>query len=708
MIYHVKSHATGENSFVGIPGTAVHNVRLALFHTQSKGGEGVGNQVDPQNVNGVKNGKSEDRCGEDGNNFTQIGCQQELNGFSDIVVNFTAFFYRRNDGGEVVVCKDHVGHVFRNVGSGNAHTDADIRTLNGRSIVDTVAGHGGDFAFCFPCFYDANFVFRLNPGIDRVFFHDGFKFAFGNFIQLGAGDGLRSIGKDVQFLGDGDRGVDVVPGNHHGTDSGRTAFFNGRFDLGTNRVDHAGQTYEGQIIFQIFRLVRGGFCAMGFHCQRQNTQCTVGHFFLSGKNFVFQFFRHRNASSVFQYRSTMRKDNVRRTLGILNDTASGFVNGGHHLSRRVEGSFADAGRSFLQGGLFQVQACGVVNQRTFRRFPFGSVFGPFCVGAKSHAFCQQSFVFAVMIYDGHLVLGQSTGFVGADDLGTTQGFYGCQFTNNRVAFGHFGNTDGQNDGNHRCQSFGDCRNRQRNGDHKGIKHHHPVDGISGKDNAPVFDDGEGKDEYADSENQPGQNLTQLSKFLLKGCLFVFRLRQRRGNFTHFRIHTDGGNYGFSATVNHGASHISHVFPIAQRTVFSALGKNFGSFCDGVGFPGQSRFFHFHGCGFQNADVCGDGVAGFQKNDVTHDQVFTLDVDHFAVTQDLRGCGGHFFQGFQGFFRLAFLNHAQNCVQQNDEQNDDSIGGEFRFGPEERRNPRNQSRRQKNNDHGVGQLIEKPH
>ena len=47
-----------------------------------------------------------------------------------------------HDGAEVVVGKDHVGGALGHLGSLEAHSNADIRTLQRRRVIHTVASHG--------------------------------------------------------------------------------------------------------------------------------------------------------------------------------------------------------------------------------------------------------------------------------------------------------------------------------------------------------------------------------------------------------------------------------------------------------------------------------------------------------------------------------------------------------------------------------------
>ena len=74
-----------------------------------------------------------------------------------------------------------------------------------------------------------------------------------------------------------------------------------------------------------------------------------------------------------------------------------------------------------------------------------------------------------MLHHGHLVLGQGTCLIGADDLCAAQGFHGSEPTNHCVALAHLSNTDGQHHGHHRGKALRNGGNCQGHGHHKGLQ-----------------------------------------------------------------------------------------------------------------------------------------------------------------------------------------------------------------------------------------------
>ena len=245
LVCAVEAHAAGKDAFVGGTRFAFHNIGFAFFHAQCQCWECVGNKVNPQKVNRQQDGKAHHGRYENTDNLGKVGRKQELNGFTDVVVNAAAFFNCCNDGCKVIVGKYHIGNVFGNVGTGNAHAYTDIGVFNGRSVVYAVAGHSGYFAACLPCFYDTNLVFRLYARIYGVFFNSAaVEFSFADFVKLCAGNCLRSIFNNTELFSNGNCGVDMVAGNHNRADACAVAFFNSVYNFGANRVNHAGNTNE--------------------------------------------------------------------------------------------------------------------------------------------------------------------------------------------------------------------------------------------------------------------------------------------------------------------------------------------------------------------------------------------------------------------------------------------------------------------------------
>ena len=86
-------------------------------------------------------------------------------------------------------------------------------------------------------------------------------------------------------------------------------------------------------------------------------------------------------------------------------------------------------------------------------------------------------------------------------------------------------------------------------------------------------------------------------------------------------------------------------------------------------PRQRRLVHFQRVRFNEADIGGDDVAGFEQHHVAGDQVGGSHFQDLAVAQHLGLAGGHLLEGFHGFFGPVFLNKADDGIDHDNGQDD---------------------------------------
>ena len=71
-------------------------IRDSLFstlHAQSQSREAVGDEVDPQQMDWLKDRKAQQSCAEDSQYLRQVGGQQKLDGFADVVIDPPPLFH---------------------------------------------------------------------------------------------------------------------------------------------------------------------------------------------------------------------------------------------------------------------------------------------------------------------------------------------------------------------------------------------------------------------------------------------------------------------------------------------------------------------------------------------------------------------------------------------------------------------------------------
>ena len=141
----------------------------------------------------LQNDEAQHRCRENTQHLTHVRCQQELDRLADIVVDTAALGNRSNDSREVVICQYHVRDILGHIGSGDSHTDTDIRGFDARRVVNAVSGHGCDIALLFPHVDDAHLVFRLYTRINADMLNFFFKLLVIHLVEHRAGDGMVGI-----------------------------------------------------------------------------------------------------------------------------------------------------------------------------------------------------------------------------------------------------------------------------------------------------------------------------------------------------------------------------------------------------------------------------------------------------------------------------------------------------------------------------------
>src|SRR5699024_5207581 len=121
-----------EDGLLGVPGLLVQQAPACRLHAYGDGGQGVGEQVDKQQVDRLEGHRQGQQRGvELTEDAGGVAAEQELDGVFDVSVHTAAVDHRLDDGGEVVVGQDHGGGVLGYLGAGDAHGHDAIRLLQG-------------------------------------------------------------------------------------------------------------------------------------------------------------------------------------------------------------------------------------------------------------------------------------------------------------------------------------------------------------------------------------------------------------------------------------------------------------------------------------------------------------------------------------------------------------------------------------------------
>ena len=695
---------SGEDTVLSVARLALHNVALGVLHAQRERGETVGNQVHPQQLHRLEDGKADERGDKHREDLGKVCRKQELDDLADVVVDATALFAGTDDGGEVVIGKHHVGDVLGDVGTGDAHANADVGALDGRGVVDAVARHGHDLVARLPSLDDAGLVLGLNAGVHAVVLDVRVEFLVAHAVEVGARDGLAAIGDDTQLLGDGHGGVDVVARNHDGADTGIVGLADGVGDLGADRVNHAGQAAEDQVVLERSGAAVGRDLGVGAACQRQHAQGLVGHGLVGGHELGATLLGQRNDLVALVDMGAQADHHVGRALGVLLILAvQGLDDHGHHLAARVKRGLAHA--RMLGSQASEPRLAGIVDERTLGRLTHGlaQLLVPLGVGAQSHA--GQELLLRrseLVLDDGHLVLGEGTGLVGADGLRAAKGLDGRELADNRLTLGHLGHAERQHDGHDGNQALGDGGDGKRDSDHKGVEQR----GRIGENVAhAVADDVDAKDDDADDDNHDGEDAAELGELHLQRCELFLGLGQGAGDLAHLGVHTGADHDGATAAVYHGGTHVAHVLAVAERHVVGAGGElnDVGMLLDGHGLAGKGGLLDLHRGALEHTAVGRDGVARLEHDHIAGHELGARQVHELAVAQHLGLRRAHLLQGLEGLFALGFLDHAQYRVDDNDEHDDGDVG-KVGLALDHARERADDGGNDQHDDHGVGHLL----
>ena len=174
--------------------------------------------------------------------------------------------------------------------------------------------------------------------------------------------------------------------------------------------------------------------------------------------------------------------------------------------------------------------------------------------------------------------------------------------------------------------------------------------------------------------------------------------------SHLRIHTGGCHDSPAASVSHAAAGINHIGPISQRSVFLYLKRSV--LFTGNRFPCKRGFLRFQAGRFYQSGIGRYIITGFHKNNIPRHHLHGIDYHFLAVTDNPGMRRRHALKGLHGLFRLTFLHHSHDGVENNNKQNQKRFKKFRCFMSVARHNKRNDSRSDQNKYHHILKLLKK--
>ena len=471
----------------------------------------------------------------------------------------------------------------------------------------------------------------LHTSIDRVVFDRLCKLLVGDGIELGTRYRKVAVTEDTELACDGRGSVAVVAGYHYRANARLAAFLYRVNDFGANGVDHSYKAEEGKVGFHDLGRIIGGSGVISAAGSGKNAQCAVGQALVCLGKLDTHIIRHRNDLTARKDVRASAYNDVGSAGRMLNISVASVVDGRHHLAARVKGYLAHAGSVLFKLVFGKTYLCRIIDNGSLRRVALGNCFAlvKHRVGAERKGFGKHFFVVTVVIDNGHFVLREGTGLIGADDLCTSERFNRRQLAYDRVAARHIGNAYRKHDGNDRGKSLGYRRNGKADSHHEGVEYR------LAREVGVHADKVDGKYHRADAEHEEAQDLAELIELELERCLLILCLRERVGYLAHLGLHTSGNDHGFAASVNSRRAHIDHVLAVAERN-FTVIG---GVYCGcglehGNGFASQRRFLTLEAGALDQTAVGGDGISRFKHYDIAGDQLVAVQGDLLSVADDL--------------------------------------------------------------------------
>jgi hypothetical protein len=255
----------------------------------------------------------------------------------------------------------------------------------------------------------------------------------------------------------------------------------------------------------------------------------------------------------------------------------------------------------------------------------------------------------------HLILGECSGLVRADDGCASQCFHRRKLSNNCTSAGHAANPDGQRNRDGGRQPLGYGPDSQGYGGHEHIQ------------NRVVLDHAYDERQSRQGDNHIEQHMTEFGDALGQRGLQFDHLGNEVGNTARLGFVARGDNDSLPLPVGDQRSRIRHVGTLRQD---GFLRKLAGRFLDRNRFSGKRRFVDLHVPHFDQAHVRRHLVAGLEPNNVARHDILGGHPNDLPVPEHRSFGSDDLPQGLDRRLCLGFLEKPDYGVDQ-DHRHDDS-------------------------------------
>ena len=189
----------------------------------------------------------------------EVAREQVVDELEDVGVDDPPLFDGRDDRGEVVVGDDHVGRLLGHLRPLDAHRHADVGLLQGRRVVDAVAGHGDDLAAPLEGLDELQLVLRRDAGEDAGCRNDPVETCDVESLEFAGMHGrerpAERVAVEPELPTDLRCGGRLVSGDHDGPDPRLATRGDGVLHLIPERVDHPDEADEHEVAIEVVAAV---------------------------------------------------------------------------------------------------------------------------------------------------------------------------------------------------------------------------------------------------------------------------------------------------------------------------------------------------------------------------------------------------------------------------------------------------------------------
>ena len=233
----------------------------------------------------------------------------------DVGVDDPPLLDGRDDRGEVVVGDDHVGRLLGHLRPLDAHRHADVGLLQGRRVVDAVAGHGDDLASPLERLDELQLVLRRDAGEDAGRGNDSVQASGVEPLEFAGVHGrerpAERVAVEPELPADLGRRGRLVAGDHDGPDPRLAAGGDGVLHLVAERVDHPDEPDEHEVAVEVRAAVVLGKLAVG---QPQHAQGGSGQLAVPSQMALAVFLRQRLHAGLAEMGAAQVEQRPRRAL----------------------------------------------------------------------------------------------------------------------------------------------------------------------------------------------------------------------------------------------------------------------------------------------------------------------------------------------------------------------------------------------------------